>query len=115
MVLVYHPLLDANSDLEVPTVGTFAWYAVNQQPRLGKVVAVDPTVPRPVVMEVYVPQARGTSLSRARFVPSRDEETGDPHLDHITLHQIRLSMQRLTVRGYLTSQDRAKLQRVLEQ
>ena len=113
-VMVYHPLLDSCGDLEVPQAGTFVWYAVNQQPRLGKVISVDPIVSRPAAVEVYVPQAKGTSLSRARFVPAKDVDTENPHIDQITLHQIRLTVSGLTVRGYLNSKDRARLQRVLE-
>ena len=113
-VITYHPLLDSSSDLPVPSPGSFIWYSVQQQPRLGRVVSVDPTVPRPVVVEVFVPQANAVSLPRAKFRLSQDEDTGKPKVDHITLHQIRLRFDQLTPRGFLRPSDRAKLQDSLE-
>lgn len=88
-VIVYHPLLGI---WRYPGLEPLYGYVVNQQSRLGKVISVDPTVPRPVVVEVYVPQAKGKSLPRARFVPAKDVDTGHSHLDQITLHQIRLTV-----------------------
>ena len=113
-VIRHHPMLDSSSDVKVPKVGEYVWYAVKQQPRLGRVVAVDPTVPRPIVVEVYEPQANATSLPRARFRRAIDEDSGDPRVDHITLHQIQLCFPTLTSRGLLTSQDRKRLQKCLE-
>lgn len=105
-VVVYHPLLDCTGDLEVPSPGSFVWYAVNQQPRLGQVVSIDSTVPRPIVVEVYVPQANAPSLAKARSV---DPNSSAPHVDQITLHQVRLHLDHLTPKGYLTHQDRKRL------
>ena len=56
-VIVYHPLLDSHGDLEVPTIGEFVWFSQNQQPYLGQVVSVDPTVSRPIVVQLFRPQA----------------------------------------------------------
>lgn len=111
----YHPHLDPASDLQVPEIGHFVWYAVNQSPRLGKVVMVDPTVPRPVVVEVYEPRAKASSLPNARFRPAMDQESGEPKVDKITLHQIKMSFSRLTPRGLLGTTDRNRLRRCLEQ
>ena len=90
------------------------WYAVSQQPRLGKVLSVDPTVPRPVVVEVFEPQANAVGIARARFVRALDPDASSPYVDQITLHQIRLQMQHLTPKGYLTTKDRKRLEKCLE-
>ena len=75
-VLVYHPLLDSHGDLEVPEVGSYVWYSHNQQPFLGQVISVDTTVPRPIVVQRFRPQANAVSLSRASFQRAVDTETG---------------------------------------
>ena len=49
-IVVYHPLLDVHGDLDVPQVDTYVWFSQNQQPFLGKVMVVDPTVTRPIVV-----------------------------------------------------------------
>ena len=113
-VLRSHPMLNPTSDLQPPELGHYVWYAVNQQPRLGKVTAVDPTVPRPVVVEVYEPQANASSLPGAKFRRATDPDTGEPCLENITLHQIQLSFPRLTPRGLLYAGDRKKLLRCLQ-
>ena len=113
--IYYHPLLNPTSDLEVPEVGHFVWYAVNQQPRLGKVTAVDPTVSRPVVVEVFEPQANASSLPQARFRRATDIDTGYPQLDNITLHQIQMGFPTLSPRGLLYPRDRKKLSKCLEE
>ena len=109
-VIAYHPLMDATSDLQVPASGSFVWFAVNQQPRLGRVVSVDPTLSRPIVVEVFEPQANAVSLPRARFVLSQDPDTQEPRISNITLYQVILRFESLTQRGYLSAADRRKLQ-----
>ena len=113
-VIRYHPLLNTSGDLQVPAVGEFVWYARNQQPRLGQVVSVDPTVSRPIVVEIFEPQSNASSLTRARFRRATDEDTGDSVVDQLTLHQIQLRVSGLTPRGLLRPQDRRRLQRCLE-
>lgn len=113
-VIRYHPLLDASGDLHVPEIGSFIWYSVKQQPRLGQVVSVDPTVPRPLVVEVFEPQSNSVSLPRAKFRRAQDVDTGNPKVDHITLHQVRMSFDKLTTRGFLSTKDRMRLQTSLE-
>ena len=44
-----------------------------------------------------------------------DVDTSEPHADQITLHQIRLTFEHLTTRGYLTGRDRKRLQACLEE
>ena len=99
----------------MPAVGQFVWYAVNQRPRLGQVMSVDPTVPRPVVVEVFEPQANAVSLPRARFRRSLDRDSGKPRVDHITLHQVKVRFEGLTPRGLLKGTDRDNLRRCLEE
>ena len=82
---------------------------------MGQVVTVDPTISRPVVVEVYEPQANPSgSLSRARFRKAIDEDSGEPKVDNITLHQIQMTFPKLTSRGYLSPKDRKTLEQCLE-
>ena len=108
--LVYHPLLDTHGDLPVPVVGSFVWYSHNQQPYLGQVVSVDPSVPRPIVVQRYRPQANAVSLPRASFQRAVDAETGEPVLSHLTLPQVQLRFESLTTRGFLSAKDRRRLE-----
>ena len=108
--VVYHPLLDVQGDLKVPRVGTYVWYSHNQQPYLGQVVSIDPSVSRPVVVQRFRPQANAESLPRAKFQRAVDPDTGKAILSHLTLPQVQLQFDSLTARGYLSAKDRRKLQ-----
>ena len=107
--LVYHPLLNTSGDLHVPVEGSMVWFSQDQRPVLDKVVSVDPSSPRPVVLHVHVPQSPGKRLHLTRFEPSVNEPAGDPVLARITVHQILTEVQQLTGRGHLSSQDRRRL------
>ena len=113
-IIVYHPLLDATSDLQVPTPGMFVWYSVRQQPRLGRVVSVDPTVSRPVVVEVYAPLRGNKQVYQSRFSRKMDPSSGEVQVENITLHQIWLSFDKLNSKGYLLPDDKARLRACLE-
>lgn len=54
-ILAYHPLLETDEDLPVPEVGTYVWFSVEQSPRLGKVVEIDPSSVRPITVHLYSP------------------------------------------------------------
>ena len=43
--LVYHPSLDAGEEQEPPPVDSFVWFSEAQNPRLGRVLSVDRSVP----------------------------------------------------------------------
>ena len=94
----------------VPEVGTYVWYSHNQQPYLGQVVSIDPSVSRPVVVQRFRPQANAESLPRAKFQRAVDPDTGKAILSHLTLPQVQLQFDSLTARGYLSAKDRRKLQ-----
>ena len=113
-IITYHPLLDATSDLPVPDPGSFVWYSVQQQPRLGRVVSVDPTVSRPVVVEVYTPHGNTKQVYQSRFRREVDPSSGEAQVENITLHQIRLGFNKLSARGYLSPDDKARLRACLE-
>ena len=108
-MLAYHPLLDTTFDLEVPAVGTFVWFSEDQNPRLGKVVEVDPSTSRPLTVQVFLPQAGAGDITRARFFPATDTETGKATLQQLTLPQVILRFPSLTVRGFLSAKDRRAL------
>ena len=111
--VLYHPLLNTEGDLEVPEVGTFVWFSQKNLPRLGQVTSIDPTVSRPVSVQLYEPRKEDAAIHLARFRPARDDESTGPVLAKITLHQILLRFKALTTRGFLCSKDREKLRRAL--
>ena len=76
---------------------------------LGRVTEVDPSNPRPVVLQRYAPQSNATRLHLARFQPMRAEDTGEPEVSRITLHQIIFKVKQLTARVFLAAADRKKL------
>ena len=113
--IVYHPLLDTAGDLDVPEVDQFVWYSSNGKPRLGKVIEVDPTVSRPLTVQIYRPQSNARSIAVARFSAATEVDSGEPAVDRITLFQVQLRLKALTRQGYLSGQDRKRLQsRLLE-
>ena len=111
--LVYHPALQQDYKAEELKVGTFVWFSEEQQPRLGEVVSVDASSPRPITVKLYEPQANAVSLPRARFVKAREADSDATKVTQITMHQVVLRLQHLTVRGYLQAADRRRLQRCL--
>ena len=112
--LVYHPSLQQDYQAESLQVDSFVWFSEEQQPRLGQVVSVDVSSPRPITVRLYEPQANAVSIPRVRFVRVVNQDTGEPKVTQITMHQVVLSLQRLTVRGFLQATDRLRLQRCLD-
>ena len=84
------------------------------QPRLGKVVAVDPTLPRPVTVRLFEPStgARRLSLTVFRPVPVDDDGVGG----HTQLHlfQIRFGFQALLGSGKLSVTVRHQLDKSIQ-
>ena len=107
--LWYHPLLNDLTGPEVPEVGEFVWFAEGTQPRLGKVVSVDPSVPRPVLVNYYVPRTGARDISKAIFILQMDAEERRPCSTRLTVFQVRLRFPSLTARGFLSSRDRRRL------
>ena len=112
-LLCYHPYLDTECDIRVPEVGSFVWYSDRQRPQLGKVCEVDPTSPRPVIVQLFVPHRGAADISRARFSIMMDNQTQEPVLRRLTLPQIILRFSSLTARGHLSTKDRARLSRLI--
>ena len=110
--LAYHPLLEHTSELDVPAVGSFVWFAMDHQPFLGQVLSVDPTVPRPLVVKVFAPARYAESLERAKYEVTMEED-GEPQVRHITLHQVRINFAALSKRGFLPAKVRGLLRRCL--
>ena len=106
--LAYHPVLDIGGDLQVPNIGDFVWFSEERQPRLGQVLAVDTTLPRPVTVEVWVPETGAGDITRARFVQAFDDEQSAV-VTQLTIHQIKLRLGALTSGGRLTATDRCRL------
>ena len=108
-MLVYHPLLDTKADIVVPEVDTFVWFSERHQPRLGRVKEIDPSVSRPVTIQLYSPHPGASDITKARFVPAMDPDTNLPLLKQLTISQIILRVSQLTGKGYLPIRDRRAL------
>ena len=98
--------------VEDVVVGSYVWFSEDQQSRLGKVLSVDSTSPRSIMVQLYAPQVNVVSLARAKFQSTRDQE-GEPKVTRITMHQMQLRLQLLTTRGFLSTTDRRRLIKVL--
>ena len=112
-VLAYHPLLNTTGDLSAPEVGTFAWFSQDNLPRLGQVTSIDPSVSRPVVVQIYEPRKDSVPIYSAKFRAAVVPGTAEPKLARITLHQILLKFENLSAKGFLAAADRKKLRRTL--
>ena len=114
--IYYHPLLDASSDLVLPSVGEFVWYSFDRLPRLGRVVGLDPTTARPVTVRVFVPRSGAKSLPLATYKPKpqgdEDREASGCY-DVLHLSQIRFGFQALTGEGKLPASARKRLRSCL--
>ena len=108
----YHPLLDTTHDLVLPEVGTFVWFSEQQRPRLGQVTGLDPTLPRPVTIRVFVPKVGAASLPMTVFRPKPPtDDSGDDVgcFQQLHLSQIRSSFPALTSGGRLPAKARKHL------
>ena len=92
--------------------GSFVWFTQDHQPCLGQVLSVDPTVPRPLLVKIYSPQASAVSLARVKYKAVLDEE-GEPQVQQITVHQVRIRFKELSKRGFLPAKTRGQLRRCL--
>lgn len=110
--ILNHPLLDMREELEAPDVGTLVWFSEKGRPALGRVVQVDPTVTRPLVVHKYRSIGNGT-LMKQRFEEIPPGDSGEPNLAHITLYQVRMSVKSLTKGGRLRGVDQQLLNRLL--
>ena len=112
----YHPLLDTTHDLTLPEIGSFVWFSEQQQPRLGQVTGLDPTLPRPVTIRMFSPRRGASSLPLATFRPKPPaDDSGDEVGCYQQLHlsQIRSSFPALTPSGKLPSKARRQLKAAL--
>ena len=83
-------------------------------PVLGKVVAVDPTLPRPVTVNLYHPAGKAKGVVSARFIPALDDE-GRPELMQLTVQQVVMGVKALTKGGYLQAADKRRLRQFLDE
>ena len=112
-LICYHPYLDTDRDVQVPAVGSYVWYSDKQRPQLGRVCEVDPSSPRPIVVQLYAPHPGAPDLTRARYGLTADQETHEPILRRLSIPQILLRLPTLSPRGFLTSKDRARLTQLI--
>ena len=113
-LLSHHPLLKVESEVVIPKVGQFVWFAEGTQPRLGRVAAVDPTVPKPLLVTYYAPAVGAKDITKAKFRAQWDSEEGTLKSTRLTLFQVRLCFDGLSPQGRLKATDQMKLRRCIE-
>ena len=108
-----HPLLDSSADLETPELNSMVWYSEQGRPAIGRVIHIDPTVARPLMVQRYREVGQSTFLHKARFEEVPADESGEPNVARITLHQVRMAMKSLTKTGRLIGSDQHRLRKLL--
>ena len=111
-VVLYHPLVDHAGDLDVPEPDSYVWFARENMPVMGRVVAVDATLPRPITVHLYNPTGGAKGVVSARYVPASNDE-GRPELIQLTIQQVVMRVKSLTKGGYLPATDRHRLRSFL--
>ena len=77
---------------------------------------LDPTLPRPITIRVFVPKGETTSLPRARFVPKPPAEDARDDVGcfmQLHLTQVRSSFPALTPSGMLPTKAHKHLETCL--
>ena len=97
----------------MPEVESFVWFARNNMPVIGKVVVVDPTLPRPITVLLYQPESGSKGVIGARFVPATNED-GETTSLQLTPQQVVMQVSSLTTKGYLRASDKRRLSAFLE-
>ena len=100
-------IIPCSSDISVPAVDTYVWFARNNMPVLGRVVEVDATLPRPLSVQLMTPEKGQTQVASARFRPAVDNE-GQPLMVQLTVQQVVMQVESLTNAGFLRSSDRRR-------
>ena len=113
-MLVWHPALTDAEEVVIPEVGTFVWFAADQLPCLGKVVATDASSARPITVRVYEPQGRHSDLPKDCFKPAVDPEDEEaPVVRQIAVHEVMLRFPELSVRGFMSAKVRRRFAKAL--
>ena len=72
---------------------------------------VDPSVPRPIQVRCFTPVKGLDDLTKEQFLPAFEEDR--PVIMQLSTHQVLLSVEKLTPRGYLPASDRRRLAKML--
>ena len=111
--VIYHPRLDdlKIQQTNIPDVGQFILFALEQKPRIGKVMSIDSETLKPISVHLWKPNKFCASLDQARFRPSMSES--GPDLMIINPSQVRLAALALTSEGYLTTESQKRVRKTL--
>ena len=111
--VIYHPRMDEAKDTmpHIPEVGHFVLFALEQKPRIGKVMSIDVDAQKPISIHLWKPNKDCKSLDQARFRPSMSESGPDLMIIHSS--QVRLTALSLTDEGYFSKASRGQVKRLL--
>ena len=82
----------------VPAIHDIIMFALDQQPRISQVTAVDMTEERPITVRLWKPISKATSLDRVRYTCKTDSETEE--LIRIKPAQVGLTKLRFLESGH---------------
>ena len=85
--------MDHAGDVAVPRQDSFVWFARNNLPVLGKVLAVDPTISRQVSVQSYQSATGSKNVVTARYVSILNED-GQSEVIQLTVQQVVLEWMR---------------------
>ena len=114
--VVYHPELDTINDAVVPTlpeVDTVVLFAADQEPRLGRVMEIQPQSQKPVVIQLLKPHRGSRNLTSAKYIAALSD--GLPDSRALTPMQIRLTGLSLNEAGYLTTECKPLMTKALRE
>ena len=115
----YHPELDAAKDgltvPQMPKEGSLVMYALNYDPRIGKVVEIREDLAKPVVVQIWKPKRarRGpTDLVTAKY--STDDTAEDPERTALSLAQIRMDCLHFDENDHLDRVSQKAVKKILK-
>ena len=111
-ILIYHPLVDSTGDLLVPVIGDLVWFSHDNLPVMGKVLAVDTTLPRTIMVQLLTPTKGSTRVVDAVFTPTVDDQN-QPVVMQLTVQQVVMTVSDLTPGGRLRAADKRRLNEFL--
>ena len=113
-MLVWHPALTGAEEVVAPEVGSFIWFAAEQQPRLGKVESVDVSAARQITVRIFEPQGRHEELVRDCFKPAVDVDDNEaPMVRQVAVHEVMIRFPELTPRGFMSAKVRRRFSKAL--
>ena len=111
--IVYHPRLEQSlfQDTQLPALNQMIMFSLNRSPRFGKIVEINPLLPKPLSVMLWKPYSKAKSILTARFLPTDRLDSG-ADIIRISPAQIKLQVS-FKPDGTLESKSRDKVRYTL--